>query len=275
MVQREIYRLVTREQAEAAAAQLMDINSKILVNRILLFFGVPKEALSNGSAPTHMLIASQRPCAVGRLCPGKTRGCFRSYQVSALPMLQWEERLRKWGGRAQQSTCHLFIPLRINNSSLRIMRLNSNAFLCSCHEAKPRWRSPDKYQRAWETWKRKQRRKGVFQEQVRMAYLSSCNSTRHWLQLASSQGSLHSTVSQSFHYKSHFKVRQFIASSLYDLCSKEKQNLIALLFLILFLLTLWLPSPAEHILIIIQGRQTPLGRYLSTFMQDKYVLSMP
>lgn len=50
-------RLVTREQAEEVAAQLMDINSKILVNRILLFFGVPKEALSNGSAPMHMVIA--------------------------------------------------------------------------------------------------------------------------------------------------------------------------------------------------------------------------
>lgn len=72
MVQREIYRLVTREQAEEAAAQLMDINSKILVNRILLFFGVPREALSNASAPTHMLIASQRLCAMGRPCPGKT-----------------------------------------------------------------------------------------------------------------------------------------------------------------------------------------------------------
>lgn len=113
MVQREIYRLVTREQAEEAAAQLMDINSKILVNRILLFFGVPKEALSNGSAPTHMPITSQRPRAVGRPCPGKTPGYFRSYQVSALPMLQWEERLRKWGERAQQNTCHLLIPLLI------------------------------------------------------------------------------------------------------------------------------------------------------------------
>lgn len=145
VVQREIYSLVTREEA---AAQLRDINSKILVNRILLFFGVPKEALSNGSAPTPTLLASQRPCAVGRPCPGKTRGYFRSYQVSALPMFQWEERLRKWGEKAQQSTCHLFIPLRINNSSLRIMRLNSNAFLCSCHEAKPRWRLPEKYQGA-------------------------------------------------------------------------------------------------------------------------------
>jgi len=87
MVQREIYRVVTREQAEGAAAQLMDINSKILVNRILLFFGVPKEALSNGSAPTRTLVTSQRPCAAGRPCPGKTQGSFRSHQVSALPML--------------------------------------------------------------------------------------------------------------------------------------------------------------------------------------------
>lgn len=61
MVQRQIYRLVTKEQTEEVAAQLMDINSKILVNRILLFFGVPKEALSDGSAPTHMLVASQCP----------------------------------------------------------------------------------------------------------------------------------------------------------------------------------------------------------------------
>lgn len=178
MVQREIYRLVTRELAEEAATQLMDINSKILVNRILLFFGVPKEALSDGSAPTHMLIASQHPCAVGRPCPGKTRGYFKSYQVSALPMLQWEERLRNWGKTAQQSSCHLFVPLHINNSSQRIMRLNSNAFLCSGHEAKPRWRSPDKYQRAWATGKR---RKGVFQEQVRMAYLYKA--ARHQLQV--------------------------------------------------------------------------------------------
>lgn len=50
MVQRQIYTVVTREQAEEAAAQLTDINSKILVNRILLFFGVPKETFSNGSA---------------------------------------------------------------------------------------------------------------------------------------------------------------------------------------------------------------------------------
>lgn len=50
-------RLATREQAEEVAVQLMDINSKIPVNRILLFFEVPKEALSNGSASTHMLIA--------------------------------------------------------------------------------------------------------------------------------------------------------------------------------------------------------------------------
>lgn len=109
----------------------------------------------------------------------------------------------------------------LNNSSLRIMRLNSNAFLCSCHEAKPRWRSPAKYQTAWETGKR---RKGVFQVQVRMAYLSSCDSTRHRLQLASSQGSLRSQVSQSFHRIPHFKVRQLTASFLSDLCRKEKQN---------------------------------------------------
>lgn len=55
-----------------------------------------------------------------------------------------------------------------------------------------------------------------------MAYLSSCNSARHRLQLALSQGSLRSKVSQSLHYKPQFKVRQLIASSLYDLCSKEK-----------------------------------------------------
>lgn len=139
MVQRQIYRLVTRDQTGEVAAQLMDINSKILVNRILLFFGVPKEALSDGSAPTHMLIASQCLCAVGRTCPGKTRGYFRTYQATALPMLWWEERLKRWGESAQQSTCHLFIPLSMNNSSLR-MRLNSNAFLCSCNETKPRWR---------------------------------------------------------------------------------------------------------------------------------------
>lgn len=84
VAQREIYRLVTREQAEEAVAQLMDINSKILVNRILLFFGVPKEALSNGSAPTHALITSQCPSAMGRPC----LGCCRSCQVSALPVLQ-------------------------------------------------------------------------------------------------------------------------------------------------------------------------------------------
>lgn len=95
MVQRQIYRLVTRDQTGEVAAQLMDINSKILVNRILLFFGVPKEALSDGSAPTHMLIASQCLCAVGRTCPGKTRGYFRTYQATALPMLWWEERLRR------------------------------------------------------------------------------------------------------------------------------------------------------------------------------------
>lgn len=70
VVQRQIYRLVTKEQTEEAAAQLIDINSKIQVNRILLFFGVPKEALSDGSAPTHMLIASHCPCAVGRTCQG-------------------------------------------------------------------------------------------------------------------------------------------------------------------------------------------------------------
>lgn len=85
MAQREIYRLVTRERAqEEAVAQLMDINSKILVNRILLFFGVPKEALSNGSAPAHTLITSQCLSAMGRHC----LGWFRSCQVSALPALQ-------------------------------------------------------------------------------------------------------------------------------------------------------------------------------------------
>lgn len=111
----------------------------------------------------------------------------------------------------------------------------------------------------------KLRRKWVFPEQVRMAYLSNCNSTRHWLQLASSKGSLHAQVSQSFHCKLHFKVRQLIALFLYDLCSKGKQNLIALL--ILFLLTLCLPSLAEPTFTTIQGRQTCLGTYLSTFMQ--------
>lgn len=93
MVQRQIYRLVTKKQTEEVAAQLMDINSQIRVNRILLFFGVPKEALSDGSAPTHTLIASH----CGKNLPGKTQGYFRTYQASALPMLWWEERLRRWG----------------------------------------------------------------------------------------------------------------------------------------------------------------------------------
>lgn len=234
VVQRQIYRLVTKEQTQEVAAQLMDINSKILVNRILLSFGVPKEALSDGSAPTHTLIAARQClCVVGRTCPGKTWGYFRTYQASALPMLWWEERLRRWGKHAQQSTCHLFISPSINNSLLR-MRLNSNTFLCSCNETKPRWRWPNEYQRAWETGNREQRRKGIFQEQVRMAYLSNCNSTRHQVQLASNQGNLRSQISQSFHYKPHLKVRQLIASFLCDLCSKKTQNLIAVLFLICF-----------------------------------------
>lgn len=160
-------------------------------------------------------------------------------------MLWWKERLRRWGESAQQSTCHLFIPLSINSSPLR-MRLNSNAFLCSWNETKPRWRWPNKHQWAWETGNREERRKGIFQEQVRMAYLSSCNSTRHQLQLASNQGSLRSQILQSFHYKPHLKVRQLIASFLCDLAVR-KQNLIAVLFLILFLLTLWFLSLAEHI----------------------------
>lgn len=103
VVQRQIYRLVTKEQTQEVAAQLMDINSKIPVNRILLFFGVPKEALGDGSAPTHTLIARQCLCAVGRTCPGKTWGYFRTYQASALPMIWWEEGLRRWGESAQQT----------------------------------------------------------------------------------------------------------------------------------------------------------------------------
>lgn len=154
-------------------------------------------------------------------------------------------KIKKVGESAQQSTCHLFIPHSTNNSPLK-MRLHSNFSLCSCNETKPRWRWPNKHQRAWETGNREQRRKGIFQEQVRMAYLSSCNSTRHQLQLASNQGRLHSQISQCFHYKPHFKVRKLIASFLYDLWSKKTQNLIAVLFLILFLLTLWFPSLAEH-----------------------------
>lgn len=71
-----------------------------------------------------------------------------------------------------------------------------------------------------------------------MAYLSSCNSTREQLQFASIQGSERSRISQSFHYKPLLKVRQLIASFLYDLCSKKTWNLTAVLFLILFLLTL-------------------------------------
>lgn len=180
-------------------------------------------------------------------------------------------KIEKVGKSVQQSTCHSFISLSINNSSLQT-RLSSNAFLCSCNETKPRWRWPNKHQRAWETGNREQRRKGIFQEQVRMAYLSSCNSTRHQLQLASNQGSLCSQISQSFHYKPHLKVRQLIASFLYDLCRKKKQNLIAVLFLILFLLTLWFLSLAEHITMIIQGRHTSFNGYFPTFTQDKYIL---
>lgn len=180
------------------------------------------------------------------------------------------KQIEKVGEGAQQSTCHLFIPHSINNSSLR-MKLNSNAFLCSCNEAKPRWRWPNKHQRTWATGNREQRRKGIFQEKVRMAYLSSCNSTRHQLQFASVQGSLCSQISQSFHYKPLLKVRQLIASFLYDLCRKKTQNLIAVLFLILFLLTLWFLSLAEHIPVIIQGRHTSFP----TFTQDKNASSMP
>lgn len=84
-----------------------------------------------------------------------------------------------------------------------------------------------------------------------MAYLSSCNSTIQQLQLASNQGSLCSQILQRFHYKPLLKVRQSIASFLYDLCSKKTQNLIAVLFLILLLLTLCFLSLVEHMIIFL------------------------
>lgn len=97
MVQRQIYTLVTREQAEEAAAQLMDINSKILVNRILLFFGVPKEALSNGSAPTHTLMAVstgvQWAGSIGEALLRKTSEVARSQHFSCCSgRIDWKSR---------------------------------------------------------------------------------------------------------------------------------------------------------------------------------------
>lgn len=158
MVQREIYRLVTREQAEAAAAQLMDINSKILVNRILIVLWGSQRSLKQWISSYAHADCKSAPVCSGEVLPREDSRLFQQLPGLSTSHALVGGRLRNWGERAQQSTCHLFIPLCINNSSLRIMRLNSNAFLCSCHEGKPRWRSPDK-PKSLRNWEKKTKKK--------------------------------------------------------------------------------------------------------------------
>lgn len=87
------------------------------------------------------------------------------------------------------------------------MKLNSNALLCLCHEAKPRWRSPDtkKLEKLGKENKEKE------SSRSRSEWLIYQAVTPHGTNYNYLQGSLHSMVLENFHHKPHFKVRQLIA----------------------------------------------------------------
>lgn len=94
--------------------------------------------------------------STGAALPWEDSGLLQKWPGVGTALTHVGRTIEKPGGK-RLSKPPMLIPLYINNSSLTVMRLESSAFPCSCHEAEPRWTSLDTFQRAWETGKRKQR----------------------------------------------------------------------------------------------------------------------